>query len=262
MTAPAPAPAPAPGPRTVRPDDAPRPKRPAGIAPPRVELVKIDAATFQTLVESSPALKRRVQEAVADRIRETKAKVEATPGAVDRQVQASPRYEELGLFQGQKLMLIDLDRCTRCGDCVQACINTHDDGRTRLYLDGPRFGRFLVPLTCRECLDPVCMIGCPVGAINRGDNGQIVIREWCIGCKLCAEQCPYGSIQMHGLFDWEKPRAADAEPGHEKDLSRAVVCDLCSGLPGQAPACVTHCPHDAAIRIDARAEISTVVARR
>jgi hypothetical protein len=33
---------------------------------------------------------------------------------------------------------------------------------------------------------------------------------------------------------------------------RAVVCDLCSRLP-QGPACVTACPHDAALRVDARA---------
>jgi Fe-S-cluster-containing hydrogenase component 2 len=43
------------------------------------------------------------------------------------------------------------------------------------------------------------MIGCPVGSIQRGDNGQIEIRDWCIGCKLCADQCPYDSIQMHDI---------------------------------------------------------------
>jgi Fe-S-cluster-containing hydrogenase component 2 len=38
---------------------------------------------------------------------------------------------------------------------------------------------------------------------------------------------------------------------------RAVVCDLCSSSPGQVPACVNACPHDAAMRVDARLEFPT-----
>jgi Fe-S-cluster-containing hydrogenase component 2 len=33
---------------------------------------------------------------------------------------------------------------------------------------------------------------------------------------------------------------------------QAVVCDLCSSLSGQVPSCVSACPHDAAMRVDAR----------
>ena len=115
------------------------------------------------------------------------------------QVQLSDRFEQLGLIQGQKLMLIDLDRCTRCDECVKACVNTHEDGRSRLFLDGPRFGKYLVPISCRSCLDPVCMMDCPVSSIHRGENREMVIEDWCIGCEICAKACPYGSIQMHDL---------------------------------------------------------------
>ena len=155
------------------------------------------------------------------------------------------------------MMLIDLDRCTRCGACVDACIAAHDDGNTRLYLDGPRFENFLVPLTCRKCLDPVCMIGCPVGAINRGDSGESQIRNWCIGCRLCADQCPYGSIQMNHLPVPVEPNeqqlsllGEDAEV--KKVTNRAVVCDMCSSLSSGEPSCVYSCPHEAAIRVNAR----------
>ncbi len=62
----------------------------------------------------------------------------------------------------------------------------------------PRFGKYLVPTTCRSCLDPVCMIGCPVGSIHRGNNGEILIEDWCIGCEACASQCPYGDPDAQG----------------------------------------------------------------
>ena len=62
---------------------------------------------------------------------------------------------------------------------------------------GDESTRYLVPSTCRSCLNPECMVNCPVGSIHRGDNGEIVIEDWCIGCQRCALYCPYGAIQMH-----------------------------------------------------------------
>jgi Fe-S-cluster-containing hydrogenase component 2 len=166
---------------------------------PVVELVRIPRALFARLRQESPALERKVQVEVAKR-RERDVRLEsAAPWDAGREVHLSRRFEELGLMQGQKLMLIDLDRCTRCDECVQACAHTHADGRSRLFLDGPRHGKYLVPATCRSCLDPVCLIGCPVGSIHRGDNREIVVESWCIGCGLCATNCPYGSVQMHDL---------------------------------------------------------------
>ncbi len=52
----------------------------------------------------------------------------------------------------------------------------------------------------------------------------------------------------------------DREEGATVKLveQKAVVCDLCSAQAGQRPACVTACPHEAAIRIDALTQLSTL----
>jgi CRP-like cAMP-binding protein len=165
----------------------------------RVELIRIPESVLQSLLAMSPVIRQRLEKEAAERLKRTQRILSQSVWDEDTQVIQSKRFEELGLIQGQRLMLIDLDRCTRCDECVQACVNTHADGRSRLFLDGPRFDKYLVPTTCRSCLDPVCMIGCPVGSIHRGNNGQIEIEDWCIGCGLCANNCPYGSIQMHDI---------------------------------------------------------------
>ncbi|MFP6649074.1 MAG: 4Fe-4S binding protein [Pirellulaceae bacterium] len=161
-----------------------------------MDIFRIDAGVFRSLLEGSEQLSRTIGELV----RERQAELDIRPEIGEASSwDSSPEFRDSGLIQGQNLLLIDLDSCTRCGDCVRACINTHDDGYSRLFLDGPRFDRFLVPSACRLCLNPSCMIGCPVGSIQRGSDGQIEIRDWCIGCSLCARQCPYDSIQMHDV---------------------------------------------------------------
>lgn len=167
--------------------------------PGRVELVRIEGAAFQKLLDDSSSLRASVDRLVSKRYADIVGSDLRLAGDADTSLMRSEAFRDEGLVQGQNLLLIDLDRCTRCGDCVRACVNTHEDGFSRLFLDGPRFDRFLVPSACRKCLNPSCMIGCPVGSIQRGANGQIEIRDWCIGCSLCARQCPYDSIQMHDL---------------------------------------------------------------
>src|SRR5262249_23919145 len=143
--------------------------------------------------------RERVKEEISKRRKQTIAKLAQPVWESGGQVQFSEQFASLDLIQGQRLMLIDLDRCSRCDECVKACVGNHDDARTRTFLDVPRFGTYLVPVTCRSFLDPVRMIPCPVSSIRRGDDRQIVIENWCIGCGACAEACPYGSIQMHDL---------------------------------------------------------------
>ncbi len=218
--------------------------------PARVELVKLAAEDFATILDEFPRIKGRLETVAQERIRQQqKARVSITVSA------PSKRVEDLGLLQGQNLMLIDLERCTRCDQCVDACVSAHEDGISRLFRTGPRYDKYLVPSSCRMCLDPVCMIGCPVGSIRRSEDLSIIIEDWCVGCGICAKQCPYESIVMHELEEYGEEVSERltriAETGEVMAVTqRAAVCDQCEDLP-TGPACVYSCPHDAAHRVNA-----------
>lgn len=152
--------------------------------------------------------------------------------------------------QGTATMLIDLDRCTRCDDCVRACAMTHD-GNPRFIRHGPVHGRFMMANACLHCADPVCMIDCPTGAIHRNQReGQIVISdETCIGCAQCASNCPYDAIRMVEIRDSQGQFVVDEK--NRRPLTQATKCDLCIDQPG-GPACQQACAHEALQRVDMR----------
>lgn len=210
-----------------------------------VELVTISKADFDLMVERFPAIREGLAE-TARRHEESNARRMRDLDSV-----TVDEFLEQGLLNAQSLLLIDLVRCTRCDACVRACADTHD-GVTRLIRDGLRYENYLVPTSCRSCMDPLCMIGCPVGAIRRRESLEIVIEDWCIGCGLCAKQCPYGNINMHevGGAEEARPPEGGAEAKKAKPEKKAVTCDLCRKIG--TPSCVYACPHDAAMRVDPR----------
>ncbi|MDW8344191.1 MAG: cyclic nucleotide-binding domain-containing protein [Verrucomicrobiae bacterium] len=150
-------------------------------------------------------------------------------------------------LNGTAAMVIDLDRCTRCDDCVRACAATHDNN-PRFLRHGPIHGRWMIANACMHCADPVCMIGCPTGAIHRNAfGGQVVINQaTCIGCQICALNCPYDAIRMVEIRDEQGRIMVDAE---FKPILKATKCDLCA-TQYVSPACERACPHDALVRIN------------
>ena len=149
---------------------------------------------------------------------------------------------------GTATMLIDMDRCTRCDDCVRACATTHDNN-PRFLRTGPIQNNIMVANACMHCEDPVCMIECPTGAIHRHvEEGQVTINDQtCIGCSACASNCPYNAIRMveirHEGGDFIRDDKKHAP------IVKATKCDLCADQWG-GPACQRACPHDALVRMD------------
>jgi CRP-like cAMP-binding protein/formate hydrogenlyase subunit 6/NADH:ubiquinone oxidoreductase subunit I len=212
-----------------------------------VELVRIRGTDFREIVERYPAAR---DELVAEARRLLALNV-------DRSRQNDGGLEEFignGLYSAQKLLVLDLESCTRCDECTKACSDTHE-GVTRLIREGLRFENFLVASSCRSCLDPYCLVGCPVDAIHRKPREnhpgavEIVIEDHCIGCGLCSSNCPYGNISMH--------------KDEEEDRRVATTCDLCRDLvgPDDDPSCVYACPHNAAFRMSGQ-ELLQIVSSR
>lgn len=145
---------------------------------------------------------------------------------------------------------VDLDRCSGCKGCVTAChaLNGLDDAESwreigllvgevrKPSLNGIQIvpWQHTVTTACHHCVEPACLLGCPVLAYEK-DPGTGIVRhldDQCIGCSYCILKCPY-----------EVPRFSP---------SRGIVrkCDMCQGrlADGEAPACVQSCPNEA-IRI-------------
>ncbi|MDI9245945.1 cyclic nucleotide-binding domain-containing protein [Marinobacter sp. CHS3-4] len=149
-------------------------------------------------------------------------------------------------INGTETMLINLDRCTGCDDCVRACATNHDNN-PRFIRHGKQFENIMVANACMHCADPVCMIGCPTGAIHRSENGEVVINDTtCIGCQTCANSCPYDNIRMVEIRDQKGHYILDEQM---RPINKATKCDLCYDNP-VSPACQNACPHDALRRVN------------
>ena len=149
---------------------------------------------------------------------------------------------------GTEAMVIDLDRCTRCDDCVRACASTHNNN-PRFIRHGEKHGNWMFATACMHCLDPVCMIGCPTGAIGRNEESGIVTinDQTCIGCSTCANSCPYQNIRMVEINDRRGLPILSSDT--QSPILKATKCDLCADQ-ATGPACQNACPHDALVRID------------
>ena len=173
------------------------------------------------MVEQFPDVRRGLEQIAA--------RAPASQSAAhDRMVRSVPleRFLAQGLMEAQSLLVLDLEKCTRCDNCVRACADAHD-GVTRLVREGLRFDKYLVATSCRQCRDPLCMVGCPVGSIRRRNSLEVIIEDWCIGCGLCAKNCPYGNINLHP-FTVRSGRSRGARPQSARWCGRKPLPAICA----------------------------------
>ncbi len=220
------------------------------------ELVKISKKDFEELVKKFPQAEKLMWESAVARIKES--------GYSRRNIQHSEFISialEQGLVEGSSILVIDLDECTRCDDCVRACAATHDD-IPRFVREGNKYNNLLITRACYHCQDPVCLIGCPTGAIRRARVGSVVeiLPDICIGCKTCANNCPYDAITM---FETGETWPSHMIPGSLRGKPRllATKCNLCYDT-GHGPACVSNCPHGCAYRVGSVEQFQSLVSKK
>jgi CRP-like cAMP-binding protein/Fe-S-cluster-containing dehydrogenase component len=154
----------------------------------KCELIKIPKTDFLGLCKQFPAVEQNIRDTIQRRYREE----EQLSGEMSALLEKSG---QLGMIQAEALLVMDLDRCVKCDNCVAACESLH--GESRLVRTGIQLGSYLVPAACRHCDDPKCMTACPTGAVKRRREGEIYFQyDMCIGCANCSIACPYDNIAM------------------------------------------------------------------
>jgi formate dehydrogenase iron-sulfur subunit len=133
----------------------------------------------------------------------------------------------------------DMTKCIGCKCCVVACNEQNGNPAAINWrrvgeIEGghyPNTRRHYLSMGCNHCIEPSCMIGCPVEAYTKNAVTGVVEHsaDTCIGCQYCTWNCSYGVPQYNA--------------------ERGVVgkCDLCHNRlgDGMAPACVQACPENA-----------------
>jgi Fe-S-cluster-containing hydrogenase component 2 len=150
-----------------------------------------------------------------------------------------------GLSDADNILLISSDLCVACDNCETTCASTHGHG-------GESFKSLQIPVSCHHCADPLCITDCPPDALTGKRDGEIIIKDNCIGCGNCEKNCPYDVLKMvyeplkksifSALTSWFKPKVKD------RGNAKAAKCDLCVTLPG-GPADLGSCPTGAAMRV-------------
>lgn len=150
-------------------------------------------------------------------------------------------------------MLYDATMCVGCNACSAACrqwnhteveldasglydapTELSGDTWTLILLHQGEGEDSFIKRQCMHCVDPACVSGCPVHALQKTAAGPVTYNAArCIGCRYCMYTCPFDVPR----FEWDEV------------LPVISKCTLCADriANGNGPACAERCPAGALI---------------
>lgn len=93
---------------------------------------------------------------------------------------------------------------------------------------------FTIKVQCMHCLEPACVSGCIVGALEKSSSGPVMYDAWkCIGCRYCIVACPF----QVPTYEYENALTPE--------VRKCTFCAERTLENGELPACVEICPNEA-----------------
>ena len=133
-------------------------------------------------------------------------------------------------------ILINKELCMGCKSCVLACMLKHSKAKNMYLLDlesidAESMGHIEldkdnnpVPILCRHCEEPECVLTCMSGAMTKDRETGVVLydNQKCGSCYMCVMSCPYGILKVD-----------------DRTKQNILKCDLCKDE--ECPKCVANC---------------------
>lgn len=138
-----------------------------------------------------------------------------------------------------KRVYVNEEWCLGCHLCEYNCAfaNSGSDNMVKALKDKPIYPRIHVEddgsitygVSCRHCVDPLCVKSCIAGALHKEDGVVCIDHDKCVSCLTCVLSCPYGCLTV------------------DEDSNTVQKCELCLKNTCGEPACVQGCPNKAIV---------------